>query len=131
MPAQAIIDNKDSCMDPTEIAEAFEVDVWLVKAIVAFAEEYRAEAQARVVSSPEFAALLDAVPAPRPLIGADARRWSGWTGPFHDTWVLRGTPTPADMLMAHFDDGMPLEDIAEHYGWDEALIAALIDYGEA
>ena len=77
MPAQAIIDNYDSCMDPSEIAQAFEVGGWLVDAIVAFAEEYRAEALATVVASPEFAALLDAVPAPRPLIGAVARRWSG------------------------------------------------------
>ena len=53
------------------------------------------------------------------------------TGPAHDTWVLRGTPTPADLLMRHHDDGMPVEDIAERYGWDEALIAALITFGEA
>lgn len=52
-------------------------------------------------------------------------------GPAHDTWVLRGTTTPADMLLGHHDDGWRLEDIVEHYGWDEALIAALIAFGEA
>jgi hypothetical protein len=41
-------------------------------------------------------------------------------GRAHDTWVLRGAPTPADMLMAHHDCGMPVGDIAEHYGWDKA-----------
>ena len=33
--------------------------------------------------------------------------------------------------MRHHDDGMPVEDIAERCGWDEALIAALITFGEA
>ena len=131
MPAQAIIDNYDSCMDPSEIAQAFEVDGWLVDAIVAFAEEYRAEALATVVASPEFAALLDAVPAPRPVDWGGCPSVEWMTGPAHDTWVLRGTPTPADLLMRHHDDGMPVEDIAERYGWDEALIAALITFGEA
>ena len=52
-------------------------------------------------------------------------------GPSHDTWVLRGTPTPADLLMRNHDDGWPMEDIAEQYGCDHALVAALIAYGEA
>ena len=131
MPAQTIVDNYDACMDPPEIVEAFEVDLRLVEAIVAFAEGYRAEAQGRVLASPAFAALLDGAPAPPPV------DWSGcavveWVaGPAHGTWVLRGTPTPADMLMAHHDHGWRLEDIAEHYGWDAGLIGALIAFGEA
>ena len=118
-------------MDAPEIAAAWDLDRAAVEAIVDHAGEYRAEAQARVLASAEFTALLDAAPAAPPV------DWSGcavveWMdGPFHDTWVLRGTPTPADMLMKHHDDGWPLEDIAEHYGWDEALIAALIAFGEA
>lgn len=45
-----------------------------------------------------------------------------WTaGPSQDTWVLRGTPTPADLLMKHHDQGMPVEDIAEHYGAGRSL----------
>ncbi len=51
-------------------------------------------------------------------------------GPAHGTWVLRGTPTPADLLMGHHDHGWRLEDIAEHYGWDAGLIGALIAFGE-
>ena len=130
MPAQVIIDNYDSCMDPPEIADAYEVDVRLVEAIVAFAEEYRADAS-QLLASPEFAALLDATPPPSPVDwrGCEVVEWMA--GPPHDTWVLRGTPTPADLLMRHHDDGMPMEDIAEHYGRDEALIEALIAFGEA
>ena len=33
--------------------------------------------------------------------------------------------------MKHCDDGTPVEDIAEHYGRNEPLIAALIAFGEA
>ena len=131
MPAQTIADNYDACMEADEIAEQFDIDLRVVEAIVTFAEEYRAEARRKLLAGPEFAALLDGAPAQPPV------DWSGcglveWmAGPFHDTWVLRGTPTPADLLMKHHDDGWRLEDIAEHYGWDEALIAALIAFGEA
>jgi len=112
VPAQVIVDNYDACMDPPEIADAFEADPRLVEAIIAFAEQYRAGAQAKLRASPEFAALLDATPPPSPV------DWSGcpvveWmAGSMHDTWVLRGTPTPADLLMRQDDDGMPVEDIA-------------------
>jgi uncharacterized protein DUF433 len=131
MSAQTIIDNYDSCMDPPEIVEAFEVDLRLVEAIVAFAVNYRIEARSRLLASPEFAARLDAAPAPPPVdwIGCALVEWMA--GPFHDTWVLRGTPTPADMLMGHHDEEWPLEDVVGHYGWDEALIGALIAFGEA
>ena len=33
--------------------------------------------------------------------------------------------------MRNHDDGWPMEDIAEQYGCDHALVAALIAYGEA
>ena len=33
--------------------------------------------------------------------------------------------------MAHHDHGMTAEDIAEHYGWDEGPLLALIAFGEA
>ena len=33
--------------------------------------------------------------------------------------------------MAHHDHGIPMDDIAEQYRWDEALIGALIAFGEA
>ena len=131
MPASVISDNYDHGMDTPEIAAAWDLDRAAVEAIVAFAECYRSEARDRIFASPKFAALLDAAPAPPPV------DWSGcpvveWmAGPFHDTWVLRGTPTPASLLMKHRDDGMPLEDIAEHYGWDQSLIEALIAFGEA
>ncbi len=74
---------------------------------------------------------LDGVPSPPPVDrdGGGAVEWMA--GPAHGTWVLRGTPTPADLLMRHHDDGWRLEDIAEHYGWDEGLIGALIAFGEA
>jgi uncharacterized protein (DUF433 family) len=132
MPAQVVIDNYDSCMDPPEIADAYEVDLRLVEAIVDFAEDYRAEARARLLASPGFAALLDAAPAPLPPVDwSDCPGVEWMAGSMHDTWVLRGTPTPADMLMRHHDDGWRLEDIVEQYGWAEASIAALIAFGEA
>jgi uncharacterized protein (DUF433 family) len=131
MPAQTVIDNYASCMDTLEIAAAWDLDRAAVEAIVAFAEGYRAEARDRILASPEFAALLDCAPAPPPVdwSGCAVVEWMG--GPMHDTWVLRGTPTPAWLLMQHCDDGMPVEDIAGHYGWDVALIETLIAYGEA
>lgn len=131
MPAQTIIDNHDACIDPPEIAAAWDLDRAAVEAIVAFALDYRAGALGRILAGPEFAALLDGAPAPPPIDwrGCEVLEWMD--GPFHETWVLRGTPTPADLLMRHHDDGWPMEDIAEHYGWDEALIAALIAFGEA
>jgi hypothetical protein len=106
------VDNHDSCMDPPEIADAFVVDARMVEAIIAFAEDRRAGAQTRLPASAEFAALLDGMPPP-PVDwnGCPVVEWMA--GPAHDTWVLRGTPTPADMLMGHHDDGWPLEDIAE------------------
>jgi uncharacterized protein (DUF433 family) len=131
MPAQTVIDNYDACLDPPEIAEAYGVDVRLVDAIVAFAVEYRAEARAKILVSPEFAALLDGAPVPPPVDWGGCGLVEWMAGPMHDTWVLRGTPTPADVLMGHHDDGMPVEDIAEHYGWDEAVVAALIAFGMA
>lgn len=131
MPAQIIVDNYDACMDPPEIAAAWDLDRAVVEAIVAFAEGYRRESRERILASPGFAALLHGAPAPPPVdwLGCPVVEWMD--GPFHDTWVLRGTPTPADMLMGHHDDDMPFEDIAEHYGWDQALIEALIAFGEA
>ena len=131
MPAQTIADNYDACMEADEIAEQFDIDLRVVEAIVAFAEEYRAEARARLLASPEFAGLLDGTPQPPPVDWGGCGLVEWMAGPFHDTWVLRGTPTPADLLMRHHDDGWRLEEIAEHYGRDEALIAALIAFGEA
>ena len=87
------------------IAAAFEQDPRLAEAIVAFAEEYRVEARGRILGSPELAALLDGAPPPPPV------DWSGcgvveWmAGPAHDTWVLRGTPTLAYLLIGHHDHG--------------------------
>ena len=120
MPAQIIVDNYKSCMDPQT-----------VEVIVAFAADYRAEARNRILASPEFAALLDGASAPPPVDWRECGVVAWMAGPAHNTWVLRGTPTPADMPMRHHDDGWRLEDIAEHYGWDEALIAALGAFGEA
>ncbi len=131
MPAQAIIDNHDAGLEPPEIAEAFEEDPRLVEAIAAFAEEYRAEARRKLLAGPEFAALLDGAPPPPPVEWGGCPLVEWMAGPLHDTWVLRGTPTPADLLMRHHDDGWRLEEIAEHYGLDEALIAALVAFGEA
>ncbi len=79
MPAQAIIDNHGAGLEPPEIAEASEEDPRLVEAIVAFAEEYRAEPRRKLLAGPEFAALLDGAPPP-PADWAGARWWSGWPG---------------------------------------------------
>ena len=116
MPAQTIVDNYDACMDPPEIADAYEVDLRIVEAIVAFAETYRVEALAKVLASPEFAALLDGAPTPPPVDWRACAVVEWMAGPFHDAWILRGTPTPADLLMGHHDDGWRLENIAGHYG---------------
>ena len=105
MPAQAIIDNCDSGLDPPEIAEAFEQDPRLVEAIVAFAEVYRAEARGRFLASPEFAALLDGMPAPPPVAWSGCAVVEWMAGPAHGTWVLRGTPTLAYLLIGHHDHG--------------------------
>jgi uncharacterized protein (DUF433 family) len=131
MPAEVISNNYDYGMDVPEIARAYEVDLRIAEAIVAFSEDYRRGALGRIHASPAFAALLDAAPAPPSVDWRGCAVVEWMAEPFHDTWVLRGTPTPADLLMEHHDDGWRLEDIAEHYGWDQALIAALIAYGEA
>lgn len=130
MPAQTIVDNHDACMDSPEIADAFEVEPRLVEAIVAFAEGYRTEALGRILAGPGFAALLDGAPQPPPVDWRGCALVEWMEGPFHDTWVLRGTTTPAHLLMKHHDDGWRLEEIVEHYRWNEALVAALIAYGE-
>jgi hypothetical protein len=104
MPAQAIIDNHGAGLEPPEIAEASEEDPRLVEAIVAFAEEYRAEPRRKLLAGPEFAALLDGAPPPPADWGGCALvEWMA--GPLHDTWVLRGTPTLAYLLIGHHDHG--------------------------
>lgn len=131
MPAQTISDNYDACMDPPEIAAAWDLDRAVVEAIVGHAEQCRVGARACILASPEFAALLEGAPAPPPVdwSGCEVVEWMA--GPAHDTLVLRGTPTPAWLLMKHHDDGWRLEEIVEHYRWDRALVEALIAFKEA
>lgn len=98
-------------------------------AIVAFAGEYRVEALERNLAGQEFAALLDAAPPPPPIDWTCCAVVEWMAGPLHDTRVLVGTSKPADMAMKRHDDGWRSQDIAGHYGWDGALVAALIAFG--
>jgi uncharacterized protein (DUF433 family) len=86
-PAQVIAENHDCGLEAPEIADAYEVDLRLVKAIVAFAEDYRGEARARIAASPGFAALLDAAAPPPPVDwrGCEVVEWMA--GSMHDNWT--------------------------------------------
>ena len=96
MPAQTIVDNYDACMDAREIADAFAVHSRTVEAIIAFAEDYRAGAQTRLLASPESRHCWTARQSRRRSTGAGARWWSGWpdrrTTP-GCSWAGRRPPT--------------------------------------